>query len=307
MTPCKIEPVPLTYAILADVLAYDADLILNRMIAIANSRITGLFYGLVERFERLAYACDLPAVDLAASTIGKVAYDIGCMCSDRDLSKAAAAGRLEQTSDGFLHIRDYTPSARYAILSFVEPLVHVALAQSGEDEHVPTSAWGSIAVETISSLGGEVTPVSLDDQVDDYFESHFVAQKNARPETRLFCALDFQVNPYCEAVSHISGDPNAVKEALASFGSAHRSLFDLVRMLVLTCNEQPATETAIFDEALDIAIGPKIATEAFEALYLLFVQPYALIYADHVPLKHYIASRNAALDQGKEDVADLVD
>lgn len=280
MDPCSITPLTLLYAQLIPEKPADADCIFNRVLSISRSRVTGYFYGMQSAYDDLAQACELPASLLASMSYGEVAYRIGTFCSETafETDEAFAAG-----SSGSHRVpRVLTQQTMRAIRAFVEPLAHVALYCTNEASLIPPRDW---VLPRYPSWSASTEPLSLADPLtdstvlDDYFGQHFSALRSKCPETRLLRSFSFDACAYYQAIGRII-DQRELDDVLSSHGGERFDLTVLTRTLVKACNGQMDSVTLFLGEPLEINAqpGPDFIVEAHEALYLLFVLPYALMH-----------------------------
>lgn len=291
---------------LADDQQDSSELAYNRMLALAESSISSYFYGMEKQLGRLSHACDQAPDELIAQSFGQVAYRIGRICDDDSLlTSTPAAAETEQskklccerssrlqTSQSFSRRPRYTPEARAAILAFMEPLRHLSAWKNEEEDPIPFSEWKR------ATLQGDRIPddhlLSIEERAspDDYLQNGFVACKSRCPEVRLFNAFWFTASHYCDAAARISGQGSRIEEALAPFNGEGVHLSALIGKLMRGCwgRSESSDEFGLYDHIYEwagITFGSEptpeadaLAQRSLHALYLLFIQPYALIYKE---------------------------
>lgn len=298
--PRKIEPIKLDSATRLELLSApspgnDADFVLNSMRAIAQSAITGYFFKMARAFESLSSECGMPSDDLAAMSYGEVACSIARVCCDRAVCPACP-----DPADGSPSSRTYPFHARGLMRRFLEPLVQTALACFGDKSCLMPSQWEDLPCASRPSDQGGCLRLSAAAVQQDYFRDHLVAQKRINPEGRLMWAFSFDWRAYREAVARITGREDELDAVLEPFDlvipSDTLSFLEAVRQLayatedwmhvpldfdeeILRCKADSFADELLSDcsDYAEDAYGMG-TVRAYDALYLLLVQPYALIH-----------------------------
>lgn len=269
MEPLPLRPIPLIVAQLEDEARTDEIGTFNRMLAISRSRITGYFYGMPDPFTELARACDQPPSLLAAKSFGETASEICLMCEERRLGHG----------EGGNGPRTFAPASRRAILAFVEPLSHLAHASNEKEVRILPSHWHGINVRAHAEASEEKLSLSDMDRLEDYFDAHFATKKCADPESRLSRSFPLTWDSYRGAAARALGSRDDLDRALAPFENASSDFMALIRDLVRTCKERADSLEMYLGKMVEIDVTPQseLVAQAFEALYLLFILPYALM------------------------------
>lgn len=294
----KIEPIKLESAILLEMLSSpspgnDASFAFNSMHAIAQSPITGYFYKRARAFNNLAGICDMSPNDLAAKSYGEVACIVARACND-DMASVARP----QPSKASLPSRDFSSHAQEMLKGLLEPLVQTAFTCFGDLNCLLPSQWEELSCTPRVPDRGARLQLSATEPHQDYFRDHLVGQKRVNPESRLKWALSFEWRAYREAVGRVTGSEDDLDSVLESFDldiPCHQlGLLEAVRQLANE-TESWTLDPFAFDEYLldympdSFPDSPDSAKDAYEqkialaydALYLLLVQPYALIHMRH--------------------------
>ena len=173
----------------------DSNLVFNRMLGIANANIKGYFYGSREAYGDLAKACDWESDELGKKTFSEVAYKIGVMYGDDDLS-AASPSRICRSA------------AKEAMLAFLLPLTLVGrCAATGEVVGPPIVEKFGTSKRKPSAVPGPIRLSDVQGSVSggcgNYFTSNFAARNWQAPVMRICRLFPFKDRAYYQAVSRI--------------------------------------------------------------------------------------------------------
>lgn len=297
--PCPLFPLSLSS------LMHDADaerfkdvgVALNRMAAIAQSKLTSYFYGMPEAFDAFADAVGVDRDSLFECSFGEAALRVSSICL-ADGEGGTARPSVEELAS---HLpRAFSDEAIWAMRRFLHPLKSVALAAAKKTEPSPPVAvkkpkeargGGSGDVFSRYLFAQAHPPLRATDlhSKRDFLSDSFEARRFNCPEARLSRTLLVPMSSYQVAIKCLTnlGDE---ADALFLLGGWYESFWETLDTL---------------DERLSSSdISPEGRAMVYRAMYLLFVLPFALLHAGDTPLNE-VALREVDLIEGVDFFSDL--
>lgn len=248
----------------------------NSILMMVRSNIMGYFPKMAREFDALADALGITPQQLAMMSFGEAAHRV---------SRACGEGSLEEGSPG---VPEAFAEESYSVLdAFLRPVAHAAMRSCKEERSLVLSQMKDLDYEALCS--SEMSPRALLDRelTQDYFSDHLIARQRDCLEWRLLSYFMFELDDYCEAVASITGDAEQLTELLAPYHpeniSAPNSLLTIAGWLGTDCKKRELWWDCFDPLSEEVAVSPPAGAEewgnnAYKALYLLFVRPFALLH-----------------------------